>query len=61
MNCRVIPGSGIKNEIDKAETTCNDSTYKMIRTIDMETGTDVSDVLDMSNNISSNTQPTLTS
>lgn len=59
MNYRVIPGSGIKNEIDKAETTCNGSMHdKKIHTIDMETGIDASDVSNLSNNISSDTQPT---
>jgi len=56
MNCRVIPGSGIKTEVDKAETTCNSSMRD--KKMHMKTGIDVSDVLDVSNNVSSDMQPT---
>lgn len=55
----MIPGSGIKTEVDKAETTCNGSIDdKKMCKIDMKTGIDVSDILDESNNISSDMQPT---
>ncbi|XP_011254359.1 uncharacterized protein LOC105250116 isoform X2 [Camponotus floridanus] len=53
---QVIPGSGIKIEVDKAETTCNGSMHD--KKMHTKTGIDVSDMLDVSNNVSSDMQPT---
>lgn len=63
MNCRVVPGSGIKNEVDKAET-CNGSMHdKQVHTTDMKTRVIASDALNVSalnvsNNTLNDTQPT---
>lgn len=57
MNCRVIPGSGIKNEVDKAEI-CNGSMHdKQVHTTNMKTGINTSDALVVSNNTLNDTQP----
>lgn len=58
MNCRVVPGSGIKNEVDKAET-CNGFMHdKQVHTIDMKTKVIASDALNVSNNTLNDSQPT---
>ncbi|XP_050465710.1 coilin [Cataglyphis hispanica] len=55
---QVVPGSGIKNEVDKAET-CNGSMHdKQVHTIDMKTRVTASDALNVSNNTLNDTQPT---
>lgn len=57
MNYRVLPGSGLKNVVDKAET-CNSSVYdKQVHTTDIKRGTITCDVLDMSSDILSDNQP----
>ncbi|KMQ93393.1 hypothetical protein RF55_6508 [Lasius niger] len=57
MNCRVFPGSGIKNEVDEAEI-CNSSIHDtQVHTTNIKTGIVTSDTLDVSNNNLSDTQP----
>ncbi|XP_029677828.1 uncharacterized protein LOC115244375 [Formica exsecta] len=54
---QVIPGSGIKNEVDKAEI-CNGSMHdKQVHTTNMKTGINTSDALIVSNNTLNDTQP----
>ncbi|XP_070161459.1 coilin [Polyergus mexicanus] len=55
---QVVPGSGIKNEVDKAETYNGSMLDKQVHTTNIKTGINTSDALVVSNNTLNDTQPT---